>query len=155
MDPILKALLDTFIGGELEIRGLSEEGYVYRGQIATITIVEETKTTFGSLLFGLDWNTRALGWQSPHHGLVRNGRWEEITKLEYCCNTEQSTSKINSSNNPKVQFRAEQLIIRDTQRAETVIVFPATADKLRHDKVEWLPDGPKAAYDAAQRQKKK
>lgn len=141
-----QAMLDTFVGGELEVQNPVPPGYLLRGEIATVEIVPATPSTFTSLKVRLAWNAKANG-KAAGFAFLPTGGWEEVTELEYSCNIELPAGVVGAPDIPNTQLSHGRIIITNPYTHERTVLYPRDGSKLVQDNVHWLPDGPKAAHD--------
>jgi hypothetical protein len=86
MDPVLHGLVKLYVGGELEVQN-GNEGYAYRGKIATLEFTPADDHNGALMKVTLEWNAKADG-QRLGAGFVPTNGWDEDTTLEYSCNTD-------------------------------------------------------------------
>ncbi|HTE58261.1 MAG TPA: hypothetical protein VK694_05960 [Verrucomicrobiae bacterium] len=153
MDPALVALAGLFEGGEVEIQN-GDEGYLYRGKIATLEFVPAGEKNGALLKITMQWCAKAVG-QRVGAGFLPTGGWDEDTTLEYTCNTDLPSPDIGAPHIPNVNIQMvdglPRLIIHNPYTGELTVLFPRGGSQLNVDNVRWLPDGPraKAAAQAA------
>jgi hypothetical protein len=148
LDPILQALLNTFVGGEVEVQNPIER-YLYRGRIKTI--VSDTSAGYGTLKIGLLWQVKGVV-EVHRMAMLPVGGWDETPEsdgLEYSCNTDLPSPEIDAPNIPNAQFiGGGRMMFRNPYNGEVAVLFPAGGSQLDPEKVRWLPDGPRARADA-------
>jgi hypothetical protein len=141
VDPILRVLLDTFVGGELEVQN-RERNYSYRGGIAAIESVPGTKEEGAHLTIELAWNAASVDADGQPSQLPSGG-WVESANLAYTCSTELPSPEQGAPNLPNVQLLANgRLLITNPYRGELTVLLPKTDSKLDHSRIKQLPDGP-------------
>ena len=138
--------LSQFVGGEIEIQN-GAENYTYRGQIATIAVVDEILTVT------MRWFARAVD-TDGNRSRFPTGDWAEEEDPSY---------RLTVIFPPSPQIQGGQALelvtvteigegrffISSAFYNEVITLFPQGGSQLPHDKVRWLPDGPKARSDAA------
>jgi hypothetical protein len=152
LDPVLHGLANLFVGGELQVQN-GVEGYAYRGKIETLEFVSAGPGTGASLRATLEWMVKADG-ERLGAGYAPTNGWDEVTRLDYTCNTDLPSPEIGTPNIPNVMFNMDpegsvQLIIHNPYTGDLTVLFPRGGSQLEHSRVRWLPDGPKAKADAA------
>lgn len=113
---LTRDVLAQFVGGELEVQNQGG-GYLYRGEIRTITIDSENK-----LVVELAWNARGLGYPPlPTKGWVYDSTLRYEASLEIYPVVENSDSRI---------------ILNGWATGELVVLFPRNGSKLDQSKIK-------------------
>jgi hypothetical protein len=152
MDPVLNGVASLYVGGELEVQN-GQEGYLYRGKIASLEFIPADDHNGAVLKATLEWNAKADG-KRLGGGFVPTNGWDEDTVLDYSCNTDlPDLENVDGPNIPNVIFQTVEgmlrLIISNPYTGETTVLYPKDGSKLNQDNVRWLADGPKAKAEAA------
>lgn len=143
--PVFTALLNTFVGGVLYLEDLSEDVVPTYGRIAAI---EAAMLRAAPLRITLAWNIEGVDIMTQR-GRRPTDHWQECTRLYYEFNT---NAEYPGAKQPKVSVMEDgRLSIVGTQPLLTVFLYPHNRISWQppDSKITWLPNGPKAKYDAA------
>lgn len=109
-------MVDRYVGGQIEIQN-QIEGYIYRGEIETITVTD------ANFEVKLTWMAKGEGYPPLPH------RWVNDDELNYGLSTlMMSVAEIGDN----------RLCITSVVSSETIVLFPPDGSKLDPSKVEGL-----------------
>ena len=120
---LTSSMLDTFIGGQLEVQNQGE-GYLYRGEIKTAEVKDD-----GTIEINLNWMAKAEGYPPLPKGWVADKRLRYEASLEIY-----SASDIGHGS----EGGGRRLCLNSSITGETVVFFPRDGSKLDPSKVRGL-----------------
>lgn len=152
MDPLLEVLLQPYIGGELEIMSpfTADDGYRYRGRIATISATPPRGTMPGKLTVELAWRAKAVDSQGKLSNTPTGG-WVEDTELSYTCRTQSIIQHSGSYGReewgapalvPCVSLHEDRIVVTNPNTSEVAMLHRHDGNKLDLKQVSWLAHPP-------------
>lgn len=113
---LTQEMVTPFVGGQIEVQN-QNECYLYRGEIATISVQD------GDLVVTMTWMAKGEGYPPLPH------RWVNDDRLDY---------RLTLLMAPTSDIGDNRLCITSPIVGETVILFPPDGSKLDPSKVEGL-----------------